>query len=109
MSAANGQRLLTRSIKEPKAPRDWRVGKSLIVGLRDLHAPRPVRRIRHATSQCSQHSLSIGFAGWPDVQLICHAHEFSEGFGFHLDHHPGPVNFDRLFSGAELAGHLFVE
>ena len=54
-------------------------------------------------------SALIGFAGRPDTQLIGHADQFSEQFGFHLGHHLGPMNFDCPFSSAEFGARLFIE
>src|SRR5271170_1073450 len=53
--------------------------------------------------------FSIGFARWPDAQLICHTDQFSQRFGFHLQHHPSPVNFDGFFGSAKIGASLFVE
>jgi hypothetical protein len=52
---------------------------------------------------------SIGFAGWPDVQLIRHSDQSCERFGLHLEHHPSAVNPNGLFSSAELGARLLVE
>src|SRR5579862_3200163 len=54
-------------------------------------------------------TFSIGFACWPDVQLIRHSNQFGERFGFHLHHHAGPVNFNGLLAGTEVSARLFVE
>jgi hypothetical protein len=42
------------------------------------------------------------------MQLIRHSHEFSQRFGFHLEHYPTAVNFDCLFGSAKLGARLFV-
>jgi hypothetical protein len=54
-------------------------------------------------------SISVNPHTRPDVQLIRHTHQLSQRFGVHLEHHSSSVNFDRLFTGAKLRRHLFVE
>ena len=34
----------------------------------------------------------MGFACWPDLQLVRHSHEFSKRFRVHFDHHAGPLH-----------------
>ena len=44
-----------------------------------------------------------------EVELFGQAGELGQRRNFHLFHHPGAVNLDRLFGRPQLRGDLFIE